>query len=126
VLGGKVALASVALGGTTKAGHVVPIDLTWKSLGTLPDNYSVFVHVVDANGHMVAQQDGWPDAGLRPTSGWQPGDTIDDRRAVELPAGVPPGQYKLLAGMYMGDTRLKLADGSDTLTLGSVTVTAGS
>ena len=62
--------------------------------------YKVFVHVVDASGAVLAQQDGEPVGGFTPTTRWLPGEIVVDAHEVRLPAGLAPGSYTVLAGMY--------------------------
>ena len=59
-----------------------------------------FVHVLDAANNLVAQFDGPPLEGLRPTSQWPPGALIVDRRTLRLPADLPSGSYTLMVGLY--------------------------
>ncbi len=122
-LDSRVTLATAGYPASVHPGGVLPVDLEWHALRNNQDNYSVFVHFVSSNGQMVAQHDGWPAAGLRPTSRWQPGDVIHDRLALALPASLTSGSYRLIAGMYVGDSRLALADGMNSIELGSVAVT---
>ena len=59
-----------------------------------------FVHVLDAENNLVAQFDGPPLEGLRPTSQWPPGALVVDRRTLRLPADLPSGSYTLMVGLY--------------------------
>lgn len=119
IFGGAIALPSYALDHGARAGEPIRLLLQWKSVAPAAD-LKVFVHAVDATGTLAAQQDGVPVAGTRPTSGWQPGDIIDDRRTIVIDT---PGEYRLLVGLYdAAGKRLTLADGSDALNLGTVTV----
>ena len=62
--------------------------------------YTVFSHLIDADGKLVAQFDGEPAGGTAPTTTWKPGATVVDRRAIPLPVDLPPGRYTLRVGMY--------------------------
>jgi mannosyltransferase len=105
-------------------GDIVPLELVWVATNPPQANYKVFVHLVDAQNHIVAQHDGEPQNGFSPTTHWQPGEEISDKIGVSLPLGIPPGEYSIVAGLYRGDTgeRLKLKDGTDALNLGALTV----
>jgi hypothetical protein len=84
----------------------------------------IFVHLLDPAGDLVAQHDGEPANGTRPAWSWQPGDVVQDDRALLIPADAPPGEYVLRMGMYNRDTaerRLTL-DGEDGVTLGRVRI----
>lgn len=106
------------------SGDIIPLGLTWVAMNTPQTNYKVFAHLVDAQGKLVAQHDGEPQNGFRPTSAWQSGEEVNDKIGILLPVGLPPGEYSIVIGLYRGDTgeRLKLKDGTDALTLGSLTV----
>jgi hypothetical protein len=49
---------------------------------------------------------------------------VEDRRTLALPAGLAPGEYRLVAGLYQPTTsaRLPLAAGGDTVELGRLTL----
>lgn len=110
-------------GGTTLAGYDLArtdagLDLTlyWRA-GTAPEtDPQVFVHVVDASGALVAQQDGAANGGLYPVADWSPGELVEDMRRIALPEGAEPAA--VLVGLYDLGTgqRLPAQDGSgDTL-----------
>jgi hypothetical protein len=85
-------------------------NLTWRADGPAQD-LKVFAHVYDANGKMVAQDDGLPAEGFVPAPWWQPGDAITDTRTISL-AGLLPGTYRVMAGLYdpITNTRLETRD----------------
>ncbi len=97
---------SIELAGTDlpvqrlEPGDVVPLALFWQARQPVQQNAKVFVHLLDADGKLVAQHDSEPVNGLRPTSTWRPGESIVDRHGVLLPDDLPPGQYQLVAGLY--------------------------
>jgi hypothetical protein len=86
--------------------HQGVVTLTWQSLAAVQD-LKVFVHVYDANGKLLAQDDGPPAAGFAPTSWWRRGDVITDTRTINM-ASLPPGTYRITAGMYGGTTGERL------------------
>ena len=86
--------------GTAKPGETVDITLYWRTDQPLPDDYSVFVHLVDELGIVQAQSDSHPALGGRPTSRWQPGDIIVDPHRLRLPTGLAPGFMWIQTGMY--------------------------
>ena len=101
------------------SGGSLDVMLHWEALGAAQQDYSVFVHLLDANGHLAAQNDGYPRDGLRPTTNWQTGEMIVDIRRISLPADLPEGKYTLVIGWYdwrTGD-RLSVIDGADSLRL---------
>src|SRR5215213_9752641 len=76
------------------------LTLWWQSLAAPGDERSVLMQLLDRNGALVAQADGPPARGGRPTSQWQAGETVIDSRQVALPADLPIGEYTLIFGMY--------------------------
>jgi hypothetical protein len=94
----------------------------WQAHAAMSEEYTLFVHLVDGEGQLVAQADGPPLQGNYPTSWWSPGEVIVDPRVIP---GVAPGTYHLLVGWYrlVDGSRLPLADGSgDSVTLGPFNV----
>jgi hypothetical protein len=77
-------------------------------------DYTIFLHVRDAQGKTLAQHDGQPFDGLYPTSQWQPGETVAQPLDVDLPPDLADGPYFLYVGLYRLDTmaRLPLEDDS--------------
>jgi hypothetical protein len=111
-------------------GEDIPLTLYWRALSDVPRDYTVFVHLLDERGQVVSQHDGQPMQGFYPTSRWDVDRTVRDE--VKLPVGhsVPPGEYRLVAGMYVQSTGERLpvvgAEGQvlgDTVNLGEVVVT---
>jgi 6-pyruvoyl-tetrahydropterin synthase related domain len=82
-----------------KAGEQIKVSLFWKALATADASYSVFVHLSDADGHLWAQNDSGPQAGLRPTTGWLSDEYIIDEHRLDLPTDLPAGTYTLYVGM---------------------------
>jgi hypothetical protein len=81
-------------------GELVPITLYWKSAGTAPISYTVFVHLLDARNHVIAQRDEPPVHGTRPTTGWVANEYITDPHQIPLDPAVPPGTYTIEVGLY--------------------------
>ncbi|MDE3075401.1 MAG: glycosyltransferase family 39 protein [Chloroflexota bacterium] len=126
VFGGQVELASATFPTAVAAGDPVDLTLTWRAAARPGKDYSVFVHLLNAGGSTVAQHDGWPAAGTRPTTGWRPGESIADRHGLLVPLGTSAGTYKLEVGLYdAGGQRLQLADGASSASIGEVQVRAG-
>jgi hypothetical protein len=102
-------------GYTLSPGQPTRLQLVWKSLGITDQDYSVFVHVLDAaSGQMVAQADAEPRGGTYPTSMWQPGEYITDDYHFDL----PPGRYVAEVGLYLPENGFRLATtGSDAASL---------
>ncbi|GIW06498.1 MAG: hypothetical protein KatS3mg060_1303 [Dehalococcoidia bacterium] len=102
------------------------IGLHWRALTTQPDDVQVFLHLAGPDGRPVVQADGAPLDGAYPTSLWTAGERVLDQRALRLPAGLPPGEYRLLAGLYRLDdgTRLATPSGLTSVELGALWVSS--
>jgi hypothetical protein len=57
---------------------------------------------------MWAQADSMPQAGAAPTKGWHKGQFVGDYYSLTVPAGVPPGRYRLEIGVYDPATMQRL------------------
>lgn len=82
-----------------QAGKIAPVTLTWLVVGR-PEPITAFVHVLAADGRVVAQHDG-PLGGRYTTAGrWLPAALLRDEHPIPLPADLAPGVYTLAAGLY--------------------------
>lgn len=81
----------------------------WQAKARTARSYKVFVHLVSTeDGTLAAQWDGIPGQWTYPTTWWEAGEVVAD--AISLPlADVPPGTYRLLAGMYDETTGARLS-----------------
>ncbi len=86
----------------------VHLSSMWSTTATPPEGYTLFVHVLDANGKMIGQADGPPSGGDYPTDWWSPGETIIDDRLLAL----PPEADRVTMGLYRlsDQTRLPVVD----------------
>ena len=78
------------------------------------EDWKVFVHLVDANGRVLAQFDGQPLEGTYPTSHWTPGEFIKDSYPLILPPDASPGPYHVFVGLYNEASGLRLSVPGDT------------
>lgn len=83
-----------------RAGETLPLVLYWNAHKTPEASYKVFVHLLDANGVLRAQQDSIPKRGALPTQRWFPGEFVTDEYALVLPNDLAPGAYRIAVGMY--------------------------
>lgn len=111
-------------------GQQVVLTLYWQSEATPDRNYKVFVHLAADDTTGIAQHDSEPQNGAAPTSSWQPGQVIIDEHPLLIGTDAPPGVYKLIVGLYDGDTgrRLRLLNNNghsvqaDSITLNGIRV----
>jgi hypothetical protein len=102
------------------------VSLIWQAHAEVETSYRVFLHLLRADGSLLTQSDGEPVKWTRPTTGWAPGEVIVDERVLEIPAGVFPGEYALVAGLYEPDTgdRLPLPDGTTAVRIATLNIEA--
>jgi len=113
-----------------KRGDVLIVLLYWHASGKIDRNYTVFVHLEDARGNLLAGHDTQPRNGNLPTSHWTPYVPLVDAIVMPIPADVPPGtDYCLRIGVYYLPTmqRLDIVDAQgrplgDSLTLQPLSV----
>jgi hypothetical protein len=125
--GDLFALNGVAMPAESQAGAELALQLDWEGLKRSATDYTVFVHIVDANGTAVAQQDQPPLGGFAPTHLWAPGQRLVDERRIPLPADLPPGRYDVQIGLYtVEDGRLPVfrndQPAGDSVSAGQFTV----
>ena len=83
---------------TFQPGGVVAVTLRWHALRSMDTPYVVFIHIIDSNGQLAAQQDMEP---MNPTTSWATNaESVIDPHQVAVPAGQPSGLYQLRVGMY--------------------------
>jgi 4-amino-4-deoxy-L-arabinose transferase-like glycosyltransferase len=83
------------------------INLYWRATAPIERDYTLFVHLVNGSGERVAQRDLPPRHDDYPPSRWQAGELVIDRADLAIPA-LPPGQYRLLIGLYDAATGERL------------------
>lgn len=96
------------------AGEDLHLLLYWQADAELEQDYTVFVHVLDNAGQIVAQRDNMPRDDDLPTTQWPLGSLVDDPHLVPIPASTHAGEYRVAIGMYVLQTgaRLPVRDAS--------------
>lgn len=105
-------------GSTVKVnGSTVRVDLVWQAEKEVDTQYTVFVHLVDASGRIIAQSDQQPAGGGAPTTSWTAGLRVGDSHTLNA-ASIPAGA-RLIAGMYDPATFKRVAgpNGAETVEL---------
>ena len=127
---GQLLLDAFGLSATRlPAGSSLQVATRWQALAAPPADYTLFTHLLGADGSLIAQVDGQPQGGLQPTGSWPVGAQFTERVALQLPRTLHPGSYAVQVGWYRLDTLERLVvDGSgglhSSVELGSVVVTA--
>jgi uncharacterized membrane protein len=108
-----------------KPGQEVRVTLYWEALKPPDAERTVSVRLADASGVVLAQYDGMPGKGNKPTSWWQTGWKIRDVYYLTIPAQAQPALGSLDVLLY--DTYsldiVPFDRGTDILHVSSVTVT---
>ena len=87
--------------------NTIDLTLHWQALAQPPHAYTVFAHVIDANGQQVGQQDNMPVRDQSPTSCWIPGEMVADSYSILITPGAL-GPLKVEVGLYRADTGTRL------------------
>jgi hypothetical protein len=93
-------------------GDFVKLDLYWQSLAAAHDDYTLFAHLVDSSGALVAQKDSAPRDGTYATSIWDAGEIVIDPYTLTIPPDARPGIYRIEIGAYSWPS-LKRLDAAD-------------
>lgn len=101
------------------ADEVVDIVLSWRALANIDRDYTMLVHLDDAQGRLVAQGDALPVPNLY-TSNWPPGVDLPGRTTLRLPQ--TPGTYTLYVGLYDAAGRLPTGTADQRIRLGNLTI----
>lgn len=101
--GAALTLREARVTPTVAPGQILALALWWGIETPVPPDTQRFLHLYNAAGERVVQQDISPTLGRRPPATWKPGDLILDRQALRLPSTLPPGSYTLQLGLYRLD-----------------------
>jgi hypothetical protein len=105
-------------------GDEVATTLVWRAHAPIEADYTITVQLVGPDGRVYGQYDAPPLAGAAPTSTWTPGEVLTDTYRFAVAAGAPPGEYRLMVGVYLPDSgeRLPVRGGGDMVTLQQVAI----
>jgi 4-amino-4-deoxy-L-arabinose transferase-like glycosyltransferase len=92
-------------------GGALHIDLNWRALTPIAEDWTLSIGLLDADGQLAAQADGMPDG--YPTSAWVADVVFTDQRTVLLPDDLPPGDYRLYTTWYRLDDGQRLPPEGD-------------
>jgi hypothetical protein len=106
-----IELVGFRAGGNAGPGTLLQVTLEWRAAPeptTRPD-LTVFVHLLDSDGRLAAQEDDPPAAGYLPTSSWRPGQVVYDLHAIPIPSTATGPFPTLEIGLYRPTTGERLA-----------------
>lgn len=92
---------------TRQQGRYVTVALRWQSSASVDAPYKLFVHLVDANGAILAQNDQYPGGDFAPPTSWQPQTPVNDWHGLILPTA-EPAAYTIRIGWYLPETGARL------------------
>src|SRR5581483_10603408 len=99
-------------------GGRVAVKLYWRLRKKTPNDVSVSLRVVDAQGAVWGQWDAPPIGNLYPVSDWKPHTIYLDMQDLVVDPGAPPGTYSIELNVYRSAGHAPLAarraDGSET------------
>jgi 4-amino-4-deoxy-L-arabinose transferase-like glycosyltransferase len=104
-------------------GELATLHANWQLSQPVPENYSVFVHLIDEHDVIVAQRDMHPGQGNLALAEQPAGRRWSDRYTLRLSPLTPaPKLLRWAVGLYNHKTgqRLTLSDGSDRLIFGEL------
>ncbi|HFD40748.1 MAG TPA: phospholipid carrier-dependent glycosyltransferase, partial [Anaerolineae bacterium] len=94
--GGLIRLEQLQTGPLQVApGEALPLRFIWRAGLDLDRRYAVHLRLVDDLGQVWAERRSEPCSGWCPTDGWRAGQLREDRHALWVPPGTPPGRYRL-------------------------------
>jgi hypothetical protein len=121
----------VRLPGAVSTDGPISVGAVWTASQPIRRPYTLFVHLYDADGELVAQRDVMPLDGTWPTTCWQPNASFEDRYQLVMLRPLTPGVYRLELGFYWLPSGERLpvrgqgAGPSQTVRLGAVRVEGG-
>jgi hypothetical protein len=83
--------------------RTVRLTLYWQALAPVQGDYTVFSHLLDAQGVLRGQKDAKPLDGARPTTTWTRGELLVDVYEIPLSPQAVAGAYVLRMGLYQAE-----------------------
>ena len=115
-------------------GDAVFVRVNWEPIRWTDEPLTVFVHLIDEVGVVVAQRDTWPGLSRAPTTSWRAGIPFVDTYRVDLPETLySPNKLTVSIGLYgttavgrvpivVGDPTAEAAAAVDSLPVGTLAV----
>ncbi len=109
--GDNIFLRSFALSAQDiQPGDLLQAQLIWTADERPSIRYKVFLHLLNADGLLIAQRDTEPAGGVAMTISWQPEMPVIDNHGLQIPGDLPAGEYRLTVGLYdINDPNARLA-----------------
>ncbi len=119
--GSQIALQGYHLPDANAPGATANFEFQWQALTDLSTDYTLFIHVMDADNQLQASYNA-PVGGALLSSNWMPGYPVSETIPITLPT--TPGKYQVYIGLYHPDTkdRLPIDAPDDRPLLGAITI----
>lgn len=98
---------------SASAGDTLGVTLYWRARRELDTDYHSFVHLIDREFNIYAQEDHVHPGPNYPTSRWDLDEYNRDAFQISLPETLPAGEYLVEAGLYGGEDGQNLPVVSD-------------
>ncbi len=92
----------------TKPDDQITLSLYWQGNGPTPEPYTVFTHLIAADGFTITSHDNEPVWGSYPTTTWLAQEKITDKYTLTVPPGTGPGNYKIRLGWYQPTSQTRV------------------
>ena len=105
-------------------GDWLRFSLIWHTPQPPDRDVTVFTQLIGPDGQVWGQRDNVPGGGWYPVSLWPPDQPVVDDYAFQIQPDAPPGDYRLITGLYFSDnqTRLLTQTGADFVEVGTMVV----
>jgi hypothetical protein len=84
-------------------GDTISVDLRWTCTAPVAEDYTISVQLINSRWQKAAQSDAQPRNGEAPTSSWQTGEVVAERRELTVAPEAEPGSYALRVTAYRVD-----------------------
>jgi len=106
ILGDAIRLVGYRIGSpVVDPGQGTTLTLVWRAERPLMGDLTGFVHLVDAAGNRLAQDDHVLGGQANPAVDWMPGVLVEDRYRLSLDEKAPPGPVFVSIGVYDDDKK---------------------
>jgi mannosyltransferase len=93
---------------SVESGDTLGLTLWWQALAKMDRDYSLFIHLVDQDDRIWAQQDELLQYDDLPTSSWEVGEIAEGFYQLETDPHIPAGEYTVKLGIYYWETGERL------------------
>ncbi|MCL5950660.1 MAG: DUF2079 domain-containing protein [Chloroflexi bacterium] len=91
---------TLPLTGTVTGGRGINVFTAWRTDRSVQTSYNIQAQLLDAEGHLWAEDNSKPCRGYSPTDHWQPGEVVNDDQTFYLPPTIPGGDYSIVYSLY--------------------------